>query len=305
MAERDFLEVIERRDGRILAHALTGPNAEQRGERSDAGMQVGHLASLWSGVGGYPPRVAETLGLPERVHVCLFDLDGVLTDTASVHRKAWKQMFDAYLKARADSSGDQFVPFDIDADYRKYVDGKKREDGVRSFLDSRGISLEEGNPDDDAETETVEGLGNRKNALFHQTLRDDGVEVFEGSRRYLQAVAAAGLGVAVVSSSSNAGEVLEITGLDSYVQVRVDGETMREENIAGKPAPDSFLRAAQLLEASADEAAVFEDALAGVAAGRAGDFGLVVGVDRTDQADELRRNGADVVVSDLAELLDS
>jgi HAD superfamily hydrolase (TIGR01509 family) len=151
----------------------------------------------------------------------------------------------------------------------------------------------------------VEGLGNRKNALFHQTLRDDGVEVFEGSRRYLQAVAAAGLGVAVVSSSSNAGEVLEITGLDSYVQVRVDGETMREENIAGKPAPDSFLRAAQLLEASADEAAVFEDALAGVAAGRAGDFGLVVGVDRTDQADELRRNGADVVVSDLAELLDS
>jgi beta-phosphoglucomutase family hydrolase len=249
--------------------------------------------------------VAETLGLPDRVHVCLFDLDGVLTDTASVHRKAWKQMFDAYLKARADSSGDQFVPFDIDADYRKYVDGKKREDGVRSFLESRGISLDEGSPDDDAETEKVEGLGNRKNALFHQTLRDDGVDVFEGSRRYLEAVAAAGLGVAVVSSSSNAGEVLEITGLASYVQVRVDGQTMREENIAGKPAPDSFLRAAQLLEASADEAAVFEDALAGVAAGRAGDFGLVVGVDRTDQADELRRNGADVVVSDLAELLDS
>src|SRR6476620_4241229 len=132
-------------------------------------MQVGHLASLWSADRGYPRPVAETLGLPE----------GVLTDTASVHRKAWKQMFDAYLKARADSSGDQFVPFDIDADYRKYVDGKKREDGVRSFLDSRGISLEEGNPDDDADTETVEGLGNRKNALFHQTLRDDGVEVVE------------------------------------------------------------------------------------------------------------------------------
>src|SRR4051812_1385362 len=305
MAELDFLEVVERRDGRVFARALTGPNAEQGSEHSHAGMQVDHLASLWSADRGYPRRVAETLGLPERVHVCLFDLDGVLTDTASVHRKAWKQMFDAYLKARADSSGDQFVPFDIDADYRKYVDGKKREDGVRSFLDSRGISLEEGSPDDDAKTETVQGLGTRKNALFNQTLRDDGVEVFGGSRRYLEAVGAAGLGVAVVSSSSNAREVLEITGLDSYVQVRVDGQTMHEENIAGKPAPDSFLRAAQLLEASAGEAAVFEDALAGVAAGRAGDFGLVVGVDRTDQADELRRNGADVVVSDLAELLDS
>ena len=249
--------------------------------------------------------MAATLGLPEHVHVCLFDLDGVLTDTASVHRKAWKNMFDSYRSARAQSSGDRFVPFDIDADYRTYVDGKKREDGVRSFLDSRGIRLEEGHPDDDPEAETIEGLGNRKNALFHQTLRSDGVEVFEGSRRYLDAVAAAGLGVAVVSSSSNAREVLEVTGLASYVQVRVDGETMREERIAGKPAPDSFLRAAQLLDAAADQAAVFEDALAGVAAGRAGDFGIVVGVDRDDQAEELRRNGADVVVSDLAELLGS
>jgi beta-phosphoglucomutase family hydrolase len=238
--------------------------------------------------------VTATLGLPERVHVCLFDLDGVLTDTASVHRKAWKEMFDAYLNARAQSSGDRFVPFDIDADYRTYVDGKKRQDGVRSFLDSRGITLTD---------EEIEDLGNRKNELFGKTLHEDGVEVFEGSRRYLDAVAAAGLGVAVVSSSSNAREVLEITGLAPYVQVRVDGETMREESIAGKPAPDSFLRAAQLLDAPADEAAVFEDALAGVAAGRAGDFGLVVGVDRADQAEELRRNGADVVVSDLAELL--
>ncbi len=237
-----------------------------------------------------------TLGLPDRVHVCLFDLDGVLTDTASVHRKAWKEMFDAYLNARAQSSGDRFVPFDIDADYRTYVDGKKRQDGVRSFLDSRGITLTD---------EEIEDLGNRKNKLFAKTLHNDGVEVFEGSRRYLDAVAAAGLGVAVVSSSSNAREVLEITGLAPYVQVRVDGETMREESIAGKPAPDSFLRAAELLDAPADEAAVFEDALAGVAAGRAGDFGLVVGVDRADQAEELRRNGADVVVTDLAELLDS
>ena len=240
--------------------------------------------------------MAVTLGLPERVHVCLFDLDGVLTDTASVHRKAWKKMFDAYLNARAQSSGNPFIPFDIDTDYRTYVDGKKREDGVRSFLDSRGITLTDGE---------IEDLGNRKNELFAETLHKDGVEVFDGSRRYLDAVAAAGLGVAVVSSSANAREVLEITGLAKYVQVRVDGETMREESIAGKPAPDSFLRAAELLDAPADEAAVFEDALAGVAAGRAGDFGLVVGVDRADQAEELRRNGADVVVSDLAELLDS
>ena len=240
--------------------------------------------------------MAAKLGLPERVHVCLFDLDGVLTDTASVHRKAWKEMFDAYLNARAQSSGDRFVPFDIDTDYRTYVDGKKREDGVRSFLDSRGITLTD---------QEIEDLGNRKNELFAKTLHKDGVEVFDGSRRYLDAVAAAGLGVAVVSSSANAREVLEITGLAKYVQVRVDGETMREESIAGKPAPDSFLRAAQLLDAPADEAAVFEDALAGVAAGRAGHFGLVVGVDRADQAEELRRNGADVVVSDLAELLDS
>jgi beta-phosphoglucomutase family hydrolase len=245
------------------------------------------------------------VGTPERVHACLFDLDGVLTDTASVHRKAWKEMFDAYLSARAKSSGDRFVPFDIDADYRTYVDGKQRQDGVRSFLDSRGISLPDGDPDDDADAETVEGLGNRKNALFQQTLQKDGVEVFEGSRRYLEAVSEAGLAVAVVSSSANAREVLEVTGLASYVQVRVDGVTMREEGIAGKPAPDSFLRAAQLLDTTAGQAAVFEDALAGVAAGRAGDFGIVVGVDRADQAEELRRNGADVVVSDLAELMDS
>ena len=246
-----------------------------------------------------------TLGLPERVRACLFDLDGVLTDTASVHRKAWKEMFDAYLRARAERTGDRFVPFDIDADYQSYVDGKKREDGVRSFLDSRGISLPDGDPDDDASAETVHGLGNRKNDLFHQKLQNDGVEVFDGSRRYLEAVDAAGLAVAVVSSSANTRDVLDITGLAKYVQVRVDGVTMRDEGIAGKPAPDSFLRAAQLLDASPDEAAVFEDAIAGVAAGRAGDFGVVIGVDRVGHAEELRRNGADVVVSDLAELLDS
>jgi beta-phosphoglucomutase family hydrolase len=252
-----------------------------------------------------PMAVDEQLGLPEQVRACLFDLDGVLTDTASVHRKAWKEMFDAFLKARAERTGEPFVPFDIGTEYQTYVDGKKREEGVRSFLESRGITMPDGDPDDDESAETVRGLGNRKNALFHQTLRSEGVEVFDGSRRYLDAVTAAGLAVAVVSSSSNTREVLEVTGLAKHIQVRVDGVTMREEGIAGKPAPDSFLRAAQLLDASPDQAAVFEDAIAGVAAGRAGHFGMVVGVDRVKQADALRRNGADVVVADLAELLDS
>lgn len=243
------------------------------------------------------------LGLPEKVRACLFDLDGVLTDTASVHTKAWKAMFDAYLSERAERTGEPFVPFDPATDYRRYVDGKKREDGVRSFLDSRGIQLPDGNPDDPGEAETVYGLGNRKNDMFQQVLRDEGVEVFEGSRRYLEAAAAAGLGIAVVSSSANTRDVLEITGLDRFVQQRVDGVRLREEHIAGKPAPDSFLRGAQLLDADPDAAAVFEDALSGVQAGRAGNFGFVVGVDRVGQAEDLRRNGADVVVNDLAELL--
>lgn len=243
------------------------------------------------------------LGLPDTVHACLFDLDGVLTDTASVHTKAWKAMFDDYLRQRAERTGDEFVPFDPGADYRQYVDGKKREDGVRSFLASRDIELPEGEPDDPPDAETVCGLGNRKNEAFQKTLHTDGVEVFEGSRRYLEQVAAAGLATAVVSSSANTRDVLEITGLDRFIQQRVDGVTLREENIAGKPAPDSFLRAAQLLNVDAAEAAVFEDAISGVEAGHAGNFGFVVGVDRVGQAEDLRRNGADVVVTDLAELL--
>ena len=243
------------------------------------------------------------LGLPKEVRACLFDLDGVLTDTASVHKRAWKAMFDAYLQDRAKRTGQAFVPFDAGADYLKFVDGKKREDGVRAFLDSRGVQLPEGNLDDGPGFETINGLGNRKNELFHRTLREDGVEVFEGSRRYLEAVTVADLAVAVVSSSANTREVLEVTGLARFVQHRVDGVTMREEHIAGKPAPDSFLRAAQLLDVEPGAAAVFEDALAGVQAGRAGDFGFVVGVDRVGQSEALRRSGADVVVTDLADLL--
>jgi beta-phosphoglucomutase family hydrolase len=243
------------------------------------------------------------LGLPEAVHACLFDLDGVLTDTASVHTKAWKVMFDDFLRQRAEKTGEKFVPFDPAKDYREYVDGKKREDGVRSFLASRGIELPEGSPDDPPGADTVYGLGTRKNDAFQKTLHDDGVQVFDGSRRYLEQVTAAGLATAVVSSSANTREVLEITGLDRFIQQRVDGVTLREEHIAGKPAPDSFLRAAELLGVEAAAAAVFEDALSGVEAGHAGHFGFVVGVDRVGQAEELKRHGADVVVTDLADLL--
>ncbi len=248
------------------------------------------------------PGTAE-LGLPAGIRAALFDLDGVLTDTASVHKKAWKAMFDDFLRRRAEHTGEAFTPFDVQTDYLKYVDGKKREDGVRSFLASRNISLPDGDPDDPPTNETVHGVGNAKNQMFQQILRTDGVEVFEGSRRYLQAAADAGLGIAVVSSSANTGEVLELTGLDRFVQFRVDGVVLREENIAGKPAPDSFLRAAELLGIEPEQGAVFEDALSGVEAGRAGRFGVVVGVDRVGQAEALRRNGADIVVSDLAELL--
>jgi beta-phosphoglucomutase family hydrolase len=245
------------------------------------------------------------LGLPEKVRACLFDLDGVLTDTASVHKKAWKMMFDAYLRERAERTGQEFVPFDPDGDYLKFVDGKKREDGVRAFLASRSIELPQGDPEDGPDAETVYGLGNRKNEVFLKILREQGVKVFEGSRRYLEAVAAAGLGIAVVSSSANTRDVLKMTGLDRFVQQLVDGVTMREENIPGKPAPDSFLRAAQLLGVAAGEGAVFEDAIAGVQAGHAGGFGFVVGVDRVGQAEALLRGGADIVVTDLAELLDA
>jgi beta-phosphoglucomutase family hydrolase len=234
------------------------------------------------------------LGLPAGIRACLFDLDGVLTDTASVHRRAWKAMFDEYLH----ETQKQFVPFDAGADYERYVDGKPREDGIRSFLASRAIAA------DDA---TVTSLGDRKNTMFNKTLHEDGVTVFDGSRRYLEAAAAAGLRRAVVSSSANTREVLELTGLDVYVEKRVDGVTLREEHLAGKPAPDSFLRAAALLDVEPAEAAVFEDALSGVAAGRAGKFGLVVGVDRSGQSTArskiLRDNGADIVVTDLGELL--
>lgn len=240
------------------------------------------------------------LGLPDGVTVCLFDLDGVLTDTAAVHNAAWTRTFDDFLRER---DGADFTPFDPHRDYDEYVDGKPREDGVRDFLASRGIHLPDGERDDPPGSQSVWGLGNRKNEELQRRIQQDGVRVFEGSRRYLLAARDAGLRRFVVSSSANTEQVLDVTGLAPLVEGRVDGVTLAEEHLRGKPAPDSFLAGARLAGVEPRQAAVFEDAQSGVAAGRAGGFGYVIGVDRVNQADALREHGADVVVQDLAELL--
>ena len=243
------------------------------------------------------------IGLPDSVRACLFDLDGVLTRTATVHAAAWKEMFDGYLRERAARTGERFVPFDPVADYTRYVDGKPRYDGVRSFLAARGIELPDGEPGDPPDAETVCGLGNRKNEIVLQMIREGGVEAYEGSVRYLAAAREAGLRRAVVSSSANTRDVLLAAGLEEFFQARIDGVVAEREGLKGKPAPDTFLAGARALGVAPDRAAVFEDALAGVAAGRAGGFACVVGVDRVGQAGALREHGASIVVSDLSELL--
>ncbi len=243
------------------------------------------------------------LGLPDHVNTCLFDLDGVLTQTAKVHAAAWKQMFDEYLKARAEQRGEQFVPFDQVTDYDEYVDGKPRYDGVRSFLESRKIDLPQGTPDDSPGQETIDGLGNRKNEIVLKIIKEQGVEPYEGSVTYVKAARDAGLHRVVVSSSTNARDVLQHAGIIDLFEHIVDGSVADREHLKGKPAPDTFLAGAKVVGVDASQATVFEDALAGVAAGRAGNFGHVVGVDRVGQADELLRHGADVVVKDLSELL--
>jgi beta-phosphoglucomutase family hydrolase len=238
------------------------------------------------------------LGLPDTITACLFDLDGVLTDTASVHRKAWKQTFDPLLRAHGQ-------PEFTDADYADHVDGKPRGDGVRDFLASRDIHLPEGAADDDPDQDTVFGVGNRKNVLLLKAIHDDGVTVFEDARRYLEAARDAGLRRLVVSSSANTRDVLHVTGLEQLVEGRVDGVTITEKHLHGKPAPDSFLEGARVLGVEPARAAVFEDALAGVAAGQAGHFGYVVGVNRLDDAHGrgLLEHGASVAVTSLTELI--
>jgi beta-phosphoglucomutase family hydrolase len=230
------------------------------------------------------------LGLPNGVKALLFDLDGVLTQTAKVHQAAWKDMFDAFLRER---DGEDFQEF-TKSDYERYVDGMPRYDGVRRFLESRGIEPEE---------QLVVELGDRKNDAVQKKIREEGVDVYEGSRRYLEAARDAGLRRAVVSSSANTEEVLNVTGLAPLIEARVDGVVAKERGLPGKPKPDTFIEGAKLLGASPSEAAVFEDALAGVEAGRAGNFGIVIGVDRVGQAVALAEHGADRVVGDLDELL--
>ncbi|MEU2285325.1 beta-phosphoglucomutase family hydrolase [Streptomyces sp. NPDC013178] len=240
-----------------------------------------------------------TLGLPDTIQACLFDLDGVVTRTAVVHAAAWKETFDAFLRER---DGEHFRPFDTADDYDEYVDGRPRADGVRTFLASRDIRLPEGRPDDPPDAQTVHGLGNRKNELLLRKIRTDGVEAYEGTLRYLKAVRARGLRTAIVSSSANTRDVLRSIDAEDLFEVRIDGVVAVERGLPGKPHPDTFLAAARDLGVEPSRAAVFEDALAGMDAGRAGHFGYVVGVDRVGQTDALYAHGADVVVKDLAEL---
>ena len=245
------------------------------------------------------------LGLPDKIDALLFDLDGVLTQTAKVHAEAWKQTFDEFLHRRAHENGDEFVAFDKVSDYDEYVDGKPREDGVRSFLQSRGIELPEGDPDDPPDAQTIQGVGNNKNQRVLKLIHDHGVDAYEGSVRYVREAQREGLKRAVVSSSTNCHDVLVAAKLDDLFDTVIDGVVAHRDHLQGKPAPDTFLAGARALGVEPAHAAVFEDALAGVAAGRAGSFGYVVGVDRVGQRDALQAHGADVVVKDLAELLRS
>ena len=233
-----------------------------------------------------------------RYDAVLFDLDGVLTDTAGVHADCWKRTFDEFLSR----SGDPFQPFDIGSDYRLYVDGKRRYDGVRDFLHSRGVDLPEGSPDDPPDAETVCGVGNRKNVLVNRALEEGGVEVYPGSVALVRALRAAGKTTGVVSSSANCAAVLRAAGIEDLFDVRVDGKVAAELGLPGKPAPDTFLQAARELGVDAARAVVVEDAISGVEAGRNGSFGLVIGVARHGEPEVLREKGADVVVSDLGEL---
>lgn len=239
----------------------------------------------------------------ERFDAVLFDLDGVLTDTAKVHALCWKKMFDEFLQRRARDRGETFRPFDLSADYRRHVDGKPRYDGVRDFLASRGIELPNGEPSEPPNWETVSGLGNRKNELINEVLATEGVDVYEGSVVLVRRLRSLGFRTAVVSSSKNCEAILRSAGISDLFEVRVDGEVAVREHLAGKPAADTFLRAARALDSEPQRAVVVEDAISGVQAGRAGGFGLVIGVDRHGDAQALMAGGADIVVADLEELV--
>ena len=239
----------------------------------------------------------------ERFDAVLFDLDGVLTATAKVHAAAWKKTFDEFLRHRSDQRGEPFVPFEIETDYKLYVDGKPRYDGVTSFLESRGIELPRGEATDPANADTVCVIGNHKSDLVLAVLESDGVEAYEGSVALVKLLRRDGVKTGVVSSSNNCREVLQAAGIEDLFDVRVDGVVASRLSLPGKPAPDTFLEAARELGVEPGRTVVVEDAIAGVQAGRAGGFALVIGVDRHDEATALRDNGADIVVSDVGELL--
>jgi beta-phosphoglucomutase family hydrolase len=240
----------------------------------------------------------------DRYDAVLLDLDGVITDTASIHAACWKQMFDEYLQKRATQRGEAFRPFEIATDYRLYVDGKPRFDGVRDFLTSRSIRLPEGSPDDPPQAETVDGLGNRKNELVNKIIEDKGVEPYAGSVELIHQLRHQGFKLAVVTSSQNCTVVLRAAKLDGVFDAQVDGNMIHALHLAGKPAPDTFLMGAKQLGVEPARAVVIEDALSGVEAGSNGDFGLVIGVARKGNTEELRRHGAHLVVNDLGELVD-
>jgi beta-phosphoglucomutase family hydrolase len=238
---------------------------------------------------------------PDKFDAVLFDLDGVITATARIHASAWKQAFDEILKKEAGEGS--FEPFDKHSDYEDYVDGKPRYDGARSFLESRRIDVPAGNPDDPPDMETIWAIANRKNRLFEEALKKERVDVFEGTVEWIRELRREGLKTAVVSSSSHCETILQNAGVSSLFDARIDGEVADRMNLEGKPAPDTYLKAAEMLGVQAERAVVVEDALAGVEAGRSGGFGLVIGVDRKHDADDLRAHGADIVVSDLKEML--
>jgi beta-phosphoglucomutase family hydrolase len=247
-----------------------------------------------------PPR---DLLKPDRFDAVLFDMDGVLTSTAKIHAAAWKATFDAFLAARGGGATGPLRPFDIDGDYKLYVDGKLRYEGVRSFLASRNITLPEGTPDDPPTADTVCGLGNRKDELVKAAIDRGEAESYPGSVALLHALRKQGIRTAVVSSSNNCEDVLRSTGIYDLFNAHVDGHVATRLHLPGKPAPDTFLKAAELLGVRPDRAVVVEDAIAGVQAGRAGGFALVIGVDRGGNAEALRANGATEVVTDLGELV--
>ena len=238
-----------------------------------------------------------------RFDAALFDLDGVLTKTARVHGACWKRMFDEFLQTVATRDGTAFQPFDAEVDYARHVDGKPRFDGVRDFLASRGIRVPEGTPADPPSRETVGGLGNRKAALFLEVLETEGIDVYERAVTLARALRQRGLKTAVVSSSQNCAAILQAAGISALFDLRVDGRTTAALGLPGKPAPDGFLEASRRLGVEPARAVVIEDALAGVEAGRAGHFGLVVGVDRHGTPDALSAAGADLVVDDLGQVL--